>query len=772
MPILYDASLQPVRRLYPVNVSLTLSMKPLSTATMIVSKDEGLEIHDWIELFTPHGSAGFFRVSRLENAVNDHQIRVTLEQGLCVLRDAIADIAQTPRRYTATDIRSTETTVSFTGTEAQVTAACIAYQDSKPGYTPNWAIVAEDNGTYFEGTPTNVLQQILEYQTIRIGNTLLWQKGTVAPTAQVRIDVKHDTCLDLLDSLMEELPEYMITTDQSTFPWVVSIVPRASQVSSEGRLSRNLTRAQTSYDDGELFTRVYMDDLPNGYMDADTVSTYGIIGKYIESGDKLSLARKTQLCQRFLAKHKNPQKSITLDAMELKQLTGDDLDSVDPGKLYRLAMPDYGITLTEQVVTLYYPDVYNQPGSCNITLANDEKILINKISEIEQKASGGGGRADKIEEDADKQKIKYDLQVSKDEKHFSILATEGEWSDAWDDYMTTHKSYFGQTARKFQLIATDLEYADLEAGDTTLVRRFDGEVELTARNFSIVFTEQERQALIDGSMSLVTKMTSEFSQTAAQIALKVSKGAVATQLAIECGNVTITGGNLTVDGYVTASAFNAEQARFNNLVTGQSLASKINVTQLSAGSIAMSDSVFTPKTVTMDSTASFTVLSPNASISIGHSHWITASADSSGQVTITLGRTQSANGSANFNIADTAFYRSAVSAAASQGYTNAANAIVWPVQAYKESCYITYPNTSGGTSQKAYFITQGGWSSGKKLISLRQNSTTGTIVAQRTVELPASGTWTVESRTGVQYGIPVSASFRVGGKTYTYTGEI
>ena len=250
MPILYDASLQPVRRLYPVNVSLTLSMKPLSTATMIVSKDEGLEIHDWIELFTPHGSAGFFRVSRLENAVNDHQIRVTLEQGLCVLRDAIADIVQTPRRYTATDIRSTETTVSFTGTEAQVTAACIAYQDSKPGYTPNWAIVAEDNGTYFEGTPTNVLQQILEYQTIRIGNTLLWQKGTVSPTAQVRIDVKHDTCLDLLDSLMEELPEYMIVTDQSTFPWVLSIVPRASQVTSEGRLSRNLTRAQTSYDDG------------------------------------------------------------------------------------------------------------------------------------------------------------------------------------------------------------------------------------------------------------------------------------------------------------------------------------------------------------------------------------------------------------------------------------------------------------------------------------------------------------------------------------------
>ena len=39
--------------------------------------------------------------------------------------------------------------------------------------------------------------------------------------------------------------------------------------------------------------------------------------------------------------------------------------------------------------------------------------------------------------------------------------------------------------------------------------------------------------------------------------LKVGKGDVATQLAVECGNVTISNGNLVVDGYITAAGLNS-----------------------------------------------------------------------------------------------------------------------------------------------------------------------------------------------------------------------
>lgn len=73
-----------------------------------------------------------------------------------------------------------------------------------------------------------------------------------------------------------------------------------------------------------------------------------------------------------------------------------------------------------------------------------------------------------------------------------------------------------------------------------------------------------------------------------QISLKVSAGDVATQLAIEVGNVTITGGNLVVDGYVTATAFDGLEAEFDNLTTGVTEASWLKANLLTvSGSLAV-----------------------------------------------------------------------------------------------------------------------------------------------------------------------------------------
>ena len=77
---------------------------------------------------------------------------------------------------------------------------------------------------------------------------------------------------------------------------------------------------------------------------------------------------------------------------------------------------------------------------------------------------------------------------------------------------------------------------------------------------------------------------SKITQNSQQIALRVVKGDVATQLAVECGNVSVTGGNLTVDGYVTATSFDGLEARFDNLVSGTTAATKLLANQISASS--------------------------------------------------------------------------------------------------------------------------------------------------------------------------------------------
>lgn len=81
-------------------------------------------------------------------------------------------------------------------------------------------------------------------------------------------------------------------------------------------------------------------------------------------------------------------------------------------------------------------------------------------------------------------------------------------------------------------------------------------------------------------------MRSEILQNASQIALKVTKGNVATQLAVECGNVSVTGGNLNVDGYVTAAAFSGLKADLTGTGTAMHLYSTyLDVTKtLSVGS--------------------------------------------------------------------------------------------------------------------------------------------------------------------------------------------
>ena len=55
-------------------------------------------------------------------------------------------------------------------------------------------------------------------------------------------------------------------------------------------------------------------------------------------------------------------------------------------------------------------------------------------------------------------------------------------------------------------------------------------------------------------------MWSQITQNKENITLKVSKGDVATQLTVEVGNVSISGGNLVVDGYVTSAGLQSEIA--------------------------------------------------------------------------------------------------------------------------------------------------------------------------------------------------------------------
>ena len=97
---------------------------------------------------------------------------------------------------------------------------------------------------------------------------------------------------------------------------------------------------------------------------------------------------------------------------------------------------------------------------------------------------------------------------------------------------------------------------------------------------SLVLDEHGHPVFIDTGDT----MWSQITQNKTDITLKVSKGDVATQLTVEVGNVSITNGNLTVDGYVTAQAFEALEASFNNLITGTTRVATLYANHLKASS--------------------------------------------------------------------------------------------------------------------------------------------------------------------------------------------
>ncbi len=141
-----------------------------------------------------------------------------------------------------------------------------------------------------------------------------------------------------------------------------------------------------------------------------------------------------------------------------------------------------------------------------------------------------------------------------------------------------------------------------------------------------------------------------------QIVLKVSKGNVATQLSVECGNVSVSGGNLTVSGYITSAELETAIASIQELNLSELIANEAGITTLTTTTLKVLG------TTSLGSvTVNGTDLESNAVGSVGP-----ASVDSNtGGVSIQWNYLNGNPGTpVTFNIASTVYFQQAVAAAA------------------------------------------------------------------------------------------------------------
>ena len=540
-----DGDMRELRRLYPTQQSVDDRVTPLSTASLTLPDGEHAAFGEWVEVFTQNGSAGVYRVVSASETYTG-EASAELEHGICALGDAII-----------------------------------------PG-----------KGT-ISGTLSQVLSAMLGYQVVTAGGAPLWALGSVATNAQASFE--HEGT-NLLSAVLAVVPDgYMLTFDQSALPWRLGVAKMASTAECEGRLSRNLRGVTVTVDDEDFCTRIYCNMLPSpGYMDGPTVGTWGVKAKTITAQDNVTPDSLTAYITQYLEDHKNPRVSIECDAEDLSAITGERIDRMEKGRLFRLALPDYGVAMEERIISVHTGSAYDEPERVRLTLANSIRDTADTLVYIENSVTGGaasssarggyvrgGGGGSGISQASVLDMLKKaETYITADEAWTREAGIRIESNTA--EMYATKKAIVGDWTSDVEtidaLIQASTDNGGLVAmlvGRKNSAEEVNAAISATAAGGGLV-TLKASQKDLDAMGNRVSSAESSIKVNADNIELKVSKNGVISAINQTAESVKISASRINLEGYVTASELSALEANFGNLTSGTTQASHLYTQSLTA----------------------------------------------------------------------------------------------------------------------------------------------------------------------------------------------
>ena len=521
LPRLLDANdtvhpFSEITRLHPSRLSVSIKRTPLSSADMELT-GEDVPVRSFAELYTIHGSAGIYRAAQVETDYADDSSRVAWEHGICTLGDVI-----------------------YTEKEEQSKSV------------------------------TDMLNTLLGLQ----GERTYWTVGRVETGDTVTLTPNGQTVLDLLLTMMEQLPDYMLAFDQSTFPWELSVVKKPQEITAEGRLSRNLSSVRVQYDDSELCTRVYANGLENGYMDSDNVATYGLVEHSLTLSEDIEQAEAETIASRYLEKRDTPAVAIEIDAVDLSLATGEALDAFTISKRFRLALPAYGQTFEEDIIGIEYADVYGEPERVTLELANEIADINEKTRKAQKVAAAIGG----VSGVAATQNtiIKQDTKMETYDKYITAL----EDADILVMREDQAKVEVGNAMVEIFAMQRDV-YEDTDKTDILDAMRTAGmTVDASKSLVEIIASEViNRKSASDDNADAIDTAESRITVTESAIESKVSKNGVVSAINQTAETIKISASKINLEGYVTAS----------NLAATISDLGYVDISQASIDQLTVSD---------------------------------------------------------------------------------------------------------------------------------------------------------------------------------------
>lgn len=538
-----DGDMRELRRLHPTQQSVDDRVTPLSTASLTLTEGEHAAFGEWVEVFTQNGSAGVYRaVSASETYTGEASAE--LEHGICALGDAII-----------------------------------------PG-----------KGT-ISGTLSQVLSAMLGYQVVQAGGAPLWALGSVATNAQASFE--HEGT-NLLSAVLSVVPDgYMLTFDQSALPWQLGVAKMATTAECEGRLSRNLRGVTVTVDEEDFCTRIYCDKLPApGYMDGPTAGTWGIKAKTITAQENVTQESLTAYITQYIEDHKNPRVSIECDAEDLSAITGETIDRLEKGRLFRLALPDYGVAMEERILAVHTGSVYDEPERVRLTLANSIRDTADTLVYIENSVTGGassssarggyvrgGGSGISPASVLDMLK-KAETYITENEAwtREAGIRIESNTAEMYATKQAIVGGWTGDVETVNALIKASTDNGGLVAmlvGRKNSVEEVNAAISATAAGGGLI-TLKASQKDLDAMGNRVSSAEAAIKVNAGNIELKVSKDGVISSINQTAESVKIKASRIELSGYVTASEFSSLKADLANVTSGTVQASHLYTQNLTA----------------------------------------------------------------------------------------------------------------------------------------------------------------------------------------------
>lgn len=360
LPRLLDGDLHEKARLNCTSLSLELNLDPLSTAEMALPNTApAVSVDDFVELFSPYGSVGIFRVWQTEERVGYSRY--------CSLRHALVTLAD--------DLVTAGNAIS--APVGQVFASLLAMQT-----VPRWIMgdcEAPDD-----------LEMVLERN--------------------------YQTLLEAFSDLTAQLPDgYAWEPDQTVSPWRLHLRKMPEDDACEFRANRSVKNLTISVDRDEQCTRVYAFGAGEGeerigltnligtpYLDVEDIESRKVIARSFTDENIFDALTLKDVAQRYLDRHKDPSVSIQVDAVDVYRLTGLTFDKFQLGKICRVPHPLYDGQIREKVVSIRWRDVIGNPAEVTAILANRLRDASDELAELLREATGSkliGGTVESAESD-------------------------------------------------------------------------------------------------------------------------------------------------------------------------------------------------------------------------------------------------------------------------------------------------------------------------------------------------------------------------------------